>query len=94
MLQVGAITIICGDSDYAIKTLGLGLDARLVLEVWMVLELGLCWRWASDGVGALLELRGGMERGVGSGVATAPADPATGEGGSVLWVHCAVNIHL
>jgi len=32
----------------------LGMDARLVLEVWEMSELGLCWRWASDG-GWLLE---------------------------------------
>ena len=29
----------------------LGLDFRLVLEVWVVSELGLCWRLASGGGG-------------------------------------------
>jgi hypothetical protein len=28
-----------------------------------VLELGMCWRWASNGVWALLELRAGVESG-------------------------------
>ena len=37
---------------------GLGCDAELMLEVWVVLQLGLCWRLASDNGGALLEFNG------------------------------------
>ena len=39
----------------------LGLDVgAVVLEVYVELELGKCWRWAIDVCMALVELRGGV----------------------------------
>ena len=37
---------------------GLACDAELMLEVWVVLQLGLCLRLARDKGGALLEFNG------------------------------------